>query len=53
MKNIYIKNILQRINVKFVFEKIDKTDNPLTKLIKSQRKSIQFNKIRKEHNHRH
>ena len=49
-KKLRTKKTIPRINEtnSLFFEKISKTDKPLSKLIKRQRKNIQINKIRNE-----
>ena len=46
INKIETKKTIQRINQSWFFEKINKIDKPLSKLIKRQRESIQINKIR-------
>ena len=50
IKKLRTKKTIPRINEtnSLFFEKISKTDKPLSKLIKRQRKNIQINKIRNE-----
>ena len=50
INKIETKKTIQRINEtkRWFFEKINKIDKPLFKLIKKQREGIQINKIRKE-----
>ncbi|KAL6031701.1 hypothetical protein STEG23_031911 [Scotinomys teguina] len=50
INKIKTKRTIQRINEtkSWFFEKINKTDKPLSRLIKRQRESIQINKIRNE-----
>jgi hypothetical protein len=45
-----MKRAIQSVNEKksWFFEKINKTDKPLSKLSKKQRENIQINKIRNE-----
>ena len=50
INKIETKKTIERINEtkSWFFEKINKTDKPLSKLIKSQRENIKINKIRNE-----
>ena len=50
INNIKTQKIIQKINEtkSWFFEKINKIDKPLSKLIKRQRENTQINKIRNE-----
>ena len=50
LNDIQIKRIIQRMNKSrsLFFEKINKIDKPLTRLIKKERERTQINKIRNE-----